>query len=85
MGQHRHGLRFIDDAGSCLACKVEVMTSDLAAANARIERLREECRAWRDVRRRGALASSCRAVAASEAVDANNDLGEPPATAKRTP
>lgn len=24
MGQHRHGIRFVDDIGSCLACKCEV-------------------------------------------------------------
>ena len=68
---------------------------DLAAANARIERLRDECKKSRAWSRRGACRDAVddmrtgsllyEMMDARREVDANNDLGEPPATAKETP
>lgn len=41
MAQHKHGLRFVDDEGRCLACALSVATRALAEAEAEVERLRE--------------------------------------------
>lgn len=40
IGQHKHGVRFIDVDGSCIACRSEILAADNAVLAAEVE-------AWR--------------------------------------